>query len=456
MARLEVPVDAAGLAAFRMCFGLLTFVSMVRPLLHGWVTDFFVRPTFFFKYWGFSWVEAWPAWGMYAHHGVLAVLSLFVAAGLFYRVSIFLFFVGFTWLQLVDVTNYLNHYYLVSLLALLLNVVPAHRAWSLDAMRRPELRTETLPAKYTYLLRFQVGVVYFFAGLAKLNADWLLHAQPLGIWLSSRTDTPVVGPLFALPWVWLAMSWSGFLFDTTIVAFLLIGRTRRFAYPVVIAFHAMTWLLFPIGMFPFIMVVSALVFFPPEWPRRVAGWMARLPGNPVRVLPGGRGVQAPRTSTPGWALVLAAAYCALQLLMPLRAHLYGGDVRWHEQGMRFSWRVMVREKNGSITFRVRPRGSDSEWQVSPTHYLTNHQAREMSGQPDLILQLAKHIARDFQARGLGDVEVRVDALVSLNGRPSAHLIDPNVDLTTVEDGLLPASWTLPLPPSPPVKLKGSA
>ena len=40
-------------------------------------------------------------------------------------------------------------------------------------------------------------MVYVFAGLAKLNADWLLDAQPLRIWLAARSDLPIVGPLLA-------------------------------------------------------------------------------------------------------------------------------------------------------------------------------------------------------------------------------------------------------------------
>ena len=41
----------------------------------------------------------------------------------------------------------------------------------------------------------------------------------------------------------------------------------------------------------------------------------------------------------------------------------------------------------------------------------------MAVQPDLILQLAHHIARDFAADGHPGVEVRADARASLNGRP---------------------------------------
>ena len=86
----------------------------------------------------------------------------------------------------------LNHYYLLSLLCLLAVVLPLHRAYSVDAWRRPAIRANAFPSWFTYLLRFQVAVVYFYAGLAKLGEDWLLHAQPLKIWLASRGDTPVL------------------------------------------------------------------------------------------------------------------------------------------------------------------------------------------------------------------------------------------------------------------------
>ncbi|WP_437293803.1 HTTM domain-containing protein [Sorangium sp. So ce426] len=461
------PIDIAWLAAFRALFGLTMCVSMARFIAYGWIDEFFVKPGFHFKYWGLAWVEPLSPAGMHALFWALAALALALALGFMFRVAAPLFVVGFTYLQLIDVTTYLNHYYLASLLGLLLAASPAHRAWSIDALlsRRSE---RSVSAAWLYLLRFQVGVVYTFAGLAKAHADWLLHAQPLRIWLGSRTDMPVLGPLFTHPWAAPLMSWAGFLFDTSIVWLLLCRRLRPFAYAAVILFHVVTRALFPIGMFPVIMVLSALVFFPPEWPRRL---LSRLR---ARALPAHGGAGAPRApqapqpttdepalppaappsrSLRALGLALGAAYCAVQLAMPLRFLAYGGNVRWHEQGMRFSWRVMVREKNGSVTFIVRSRRTGRTWHVSPREYLTRLQEREMAGQPDLILQLSRHIREDFERRGRGPVEVRADALVSLNGRRIARLIDPGVDLAVVSDGLGPAPYILPAPEGPPPHIR---
>jgi hypothetical protein len=117
--------------------------------------------------------------------------------------------------------------------------------------------------------------------------------------------------------------------------------------------------------------------------------------------------------------------------------------------MRFSWRVMTREKNGSVTYVVKQRDTGREWHVSPRSYLTGVQERELAVQPDLILQLAHHIADDFRAKG-HEVSVHADPLVSLNGRRAAPLIDPGVDLTQVRDGLAAKAWILPAPTTPPL------
>jgi vitamin K-dependent gamma-carboxylase len=444
------PVDVVWLSAFRALFGLTMCVSALRFIAYGWIEDLFVTPDFHFSYWGFGWIKPLSPPAMHALLWALAALGLSIAVGLLFRVAALLFVVGFTYLQLIDVANYLNHYYLASLLGLLLAVSPAHRAWSIDALLARSSVT-AIPAAWLYLFRFQVAVVYTFAGIAKAQADWLLHAQPLRIWLGSRTDLPVLGPLLLEEWAAPLMSWAGFLFDTSIAWLLLARRTRPFAYAAVILFHALTRALFPIGMFPVIMVLSALVFFSPSWPRR----LLRRP----RELSGARTPPAPTRPAPrAFGVLLGVSYCAVQLALPLRFLAYGGDVLWHEQGMRFSWRVMVREKNGSITFIVRSKHTGRVWHVTPRSYLTRFQEREMSGQPDLILQLAHHIRDDFERRGRGPVEVRVDALVSLNGRRLARLIDPEEDLASIRDGMGRAAWILKGPDEPPPHIRpiGSA
>lgn len=436
---LAEPVDAASLAVFRMLFGALVAASAVRFLLKGGVARCFVEPITFFHYTGFEWVVPLSATVMTGLYVAQALFGVCIAVGLLHRFASIAFFAVFTYAHLADVSNYLNHYHLVSLLALLLAVVPANRYASLDAKLGIARASDVVPRWSVALLRFQVGLVYVFAAVAKAQPDWLLHGQPLQIWMGSQQGLPIVGPLLGRHDVALALSWAGFLNDALAVPLLLAPRTRRFAFAMIVTFHAVTNQFFNIGIFPWLMPIGATLFFEPSYPRRL---LPKLFGSLRAVSP------EPKAPSRAFAFALAC-FVAIQVLVPLRCFAYGGDVIWHEQGMRFSWRVMVRKKSGSITYRVRIPGRVRDVEVHPRRYLNDFQEREFAGQPDLVLQLAHRIAADVGRTVGHPVEVRADAWVSLNGRPPARMIDPEIDLAKVTDGFAFARYILPTPPGPP-------
>lgn len=427
-------MDGASLGILRILFGGMMVYSLVRFVAQGWIEKVLVAPSFFFKFPGFGWTFVGSPNLLYAQFIVAATLAGMVSIGVFYRTSVVLFWLSFTYLQLLDVTLYLNHYYLVVLVSGLLIFMPAHRCFSVDRWRKG-WRGSSIPRWVIWLLRFQVAVVYLNAALAKLQPDWLLLGEPMGLWMRARTDIPILGPWLNQPWVPLIMSWMGFLYDLTIWLFLLWKPSRPAAYLTVVLFHGLTALFFEIGMFPVIMIVVTTVFFEPDWPRRIGRTRWRRP-RPETI--------SSEPSRLGWvgagAVVL---YMVIQVGLPLRHYFYAGDVLWNERGMRFAWKVMVREKNGDVVYRVRlPSGKERE--VDALHYLTWRQYSDMSGQPDLIYQLGRHIAWDFRRKGLGPVEVRVDAWVSLNGRRPQPLVDPTVDIEALSPSKL-ASWILPGP-----------
>ena len=100
--------------------------------------------------------------------------------------------------------------------------------------------------------------------------------------------------------------------------------------------------------------------------------------------------------------------------MPLRHWAYPGNVRWNEDGYRFSRRVMLTEKTGHIRYRVTDTETGREWLAYPEDYLTPLQVERMAYQPDMILTLAHIIAEDFGG-DLQKAEVRADSLVAFNG-----------------------------------------
>jgi hypothetical protein len=447
--RLFQPVDGASLAVFRMLFGAIMLWEVWRYFSHGWIERYYVDPTFHFTYDGFGWVEPWGETGMRLHFTLLGVLAACIAFGFMYRITAPLFFVGFTYVFLLEQARYLNHFYLISLLALLMAIVPAHRVWSLDRWMASKPWPQTVPTWSLWLLRAQIGIVFVFASVAKWNWDWL-QGQPLGIWLGERTDFAVVGQFFDEHWVALLFSYGGLFLDLLVVPFLLIPVTRPFAFLAALGFHLMNSELFTIGIFPWLALGTALLFFPPDWPRRLATRVRErrwsLPRPPL-ITKVGAPPQGWRLSRPRRALVgVLGVYLALQLFLPLRHLLYPGNVSWTEEGHRFAWHMKLRDKESEARFFAADPATGQSGEIDPLDYVTDWQYDEMAGRPDMIVQLAKHIeVRAREDFDLPDLVVTADVMTSLNGREPARLIDGEVDLTEVE--LTPfesADWIEPL------------
>jgi hypothetical protein len=428
----------------RVAFGLVGVLVAVRTLANGWVESLYAGPSRHFTYAGFGWVAPPPGWGTYALVVTIGATGLLVAVGWHYRIALATFLVAFVWLELVEVTTYLNHYWFVTLFGCTLLVVPAASCWSLDARRRPASASTTVPLGAVWLLRGQVATVYVLAGLAKLNADWLLHGIPLRMWLPTRSHLAVVGPWLDEAWLAIALSWAGAFFDCLIVPALLWKRTRLAAWCAIVAFHVVTWRLFPIGVFPWVMIAVSTLFFEPDWPRRVA---ARFTGR--RVEPTDARAAPKRTERSTRLLVaLGAVWLALQVAMPLRHWFIPGDYRWTNEGYRFAWVVLLTEKGGDASFRVREPTTGREWIETADDLYTPGQWRVMATEPDLIRQAAHAIAA--RQRDLGrEVEVRADAFVSLNGRPAARIVRPDVDLAR-EPWRVHQRWILPAPTTDPL------
>src|SRR6056297_1270006 len=260
---IKTPVEAAPLAVFRILFGVMMLFSIIRFWSYGWIDKLYVQPNYFFSYYGFEWIKPIGEY-TYLIFGICALAAICVAIGYKYVTAITVFFLSFTYIELMDKTTYLNHYYLISLLSFIMIFLPANAYFSVDAARNPKKAYHRIPAWTINCIKLLLGIVYFYAGLAKINSDWLFEAMPLKIWLPSKYDLPLLGDLMQQEWVHYAFSWSGMLYDLFIPFLLLLKRTRFVAFLMVIVFHVLTRVLFPIGMFPFIMIVSALIFFSPK------------------------------------------------------------------------------------------------------------------------------------------------------------------------------------------------
>ena len=429
-------ISNAPVIIFRVLFGFMMSVSIIRFWLNGWIEAFYISPQFHFKYFGFGWVHGLNGSGMYWIFGAMLLSAIAVTLGLLYRVAIIAFFLLFTYVELIDQTTYLNHYYFVSLIAFLLIFIPANKRLALDLKIFKNSYRQFTSAWTINILKFQLFVVYFYAGLAKLSSDWLLHAIPLKIWLPAKSHLPLIGPLLRYEETAYLFSWFGAAYDLAIPFLLLNRKTRPFAFVMVVIFHVSTGILFPIGMFPYIMILSTLIFFSATYHERIVTFLEQVFGLSVYV------ESAERKNLSGFVALLISLYVAFQLTFPFRFLVYPGKLFWHEQGYRFSWRVMLMEKVGNVSFHVL--GANGKVaSVNNAAFLTSLQEKEMSTQPDMILQFAHFLSEEFERRGFERPQVTAEGYVTLNGARSKAFIDSQVDLAKETDSWSHKGWIIP-------------
>lgn len=450
---LNSQTSAAPLAVFRIFFGIMMLFSIIRFWRNGWIEKLYLEPKFHFSYYGFEWVKPLGN-NTYILFVICGLAALAITFGYKYRIAIITFFLSFTYIELMDKTTYLNHYYFVSILSFLLIFLPANAFFSVDNLKK-KATYKNIPKWTIDSIKLLLGIVYVYAGVAKLNSDWLFRAQPLKIWLPSKYDLPFIGEnLMQQDWFHFAMSWSGMLYDLCIPFLLIYKRTRMFAFVLVVLFHVFTRVLFPIGMFPFIMIVSTLIFFETEFHKKVIVFIKKYILNinsqdfeELEIISKKNYIFRNQNII----LPIISLFFIVQLLFPWRYLMYPGELFWTEEGYRFSWRVMLMEKAGSTNFKIVDGKTGKSFYVDNKDFLTSFQEKQMSFQPDFILEYAHYLGNHFTAQGHKNVEVYADSYVALNGRMSTQFIDPTVDLFKEKESFKHKNWILPFKSNIPLK-----
>ena len=242
-------------------------------------------------------------------------------------------------------------------------------------------------------------------------------------------------------WFHYFMSWGGMFYDLLIPFILLYHRTRIFGFLLVIFFHIFTVILFPIGMFPYIMIISSLIFFTPKTHQK----LLEIVTKPFKkVIHSVREINTVYIKREKFAITTVVVFFIIQILFPFRYALYPGELFWNEQGYRFSWRVMLMEKRGYTTFKIVDKENETSFYVMNDEFLTEFQERQMSFQPDFILEYAHFLGDHYKEKGYNDIEVYAESYVALNGRLSKKFVDPTVDLLEEDRGFKNKSWIIPL------------
>ena len=432
------PTDVASLVLFRVGFGLIMFWEISRYFYYGWVEDIYSKPQFHFQYQWFQWIGPLPGDGMYIVFGGLGFLALMISLGLYYRTSSILFFLGYSYVFLIDQAAYNNHFYLICLLSFILALAPLQNSYSLDALRGSVSHAEKLPALWLWLIRFHIGVVYIYGGIAKFDPDWLGGLATKELMLIANRGT-VLEDIIEYAWVPYIYGWVGMLFDLLIPFLMLWKPVRKWAFLAAVLFHINNYFVFPIGIFPVLSLVLTLMFFDADFPKKLApkrlcNWISfyyfkQLSKSEKNQSEGG-GLDS-KTRIPGILLLFIGLYSVVHIVLPFRHLLYPGVTNWHEEGHYFAWRMMLRQKITRIQFNVTHPKTGEQRYADPGDYLNSSQFKVFAGNPGMILLFAHHLDQLVQSNAGFDPIITAKIDVSLNGRQFKKLVDPNLDLSKI-------------------------
>ena len=312
------------------------------------------------------------------------------------------------------------------------------------------------------IFQLQLSITYFYAGLAKINSEWLFDAMPLKIWLPPHYDMPFFGFLMQYEIIAYIFYWTGMFYDLLVPFALFYKKTRIWAYLAVVGFHSITGYLFQIGVFPVVMIALTLIFFEAKYHEKVLNFISSVISKLFKnnkskkyfLFHSSNKKQSSHLLlsplknfqfiSKKWIYVFSI-YLTFQVLFPFRFMLYASQpynetLFWKEEGYRFSWRVMVMEKFGSGTFYVKNPITGREGMVDNSEFLNRHQEKQMSFQPDMILQYAHFLEEKYKTKENPNPIIRAEVYVTLNGRRSQLFFDPNLDLSEIEDSFLEKDW----------------
>lgn len=409
----NTPTSSKQLGIFRILFGIIAMIEVVYYYRVGYVQNIFIAPKLLFSY-DFFPVAVLPEGIMNLLVGGLALSSVLIILGLYFRWAMAYFFLVFTYIFLLDQSNYNNHFYLFSLISFLLCFTNADASYSLTKSRW----ALQIPQWQIRIFQFQIGVVLFFGGVAKINPFWF-DFHPITEFLSVRAEDSGLAFLNHTVTHYVLMI-GGLVFDLAAVFLLLMKRTRMLGLLLAIFFNvANSWLFDDIGSFPLFMLFSLLLFLDDEE-------LNRLPLPRQKTIKSAFKPNSLKRISGGLILV----YILLQMTVPLRHFLYPGYPDWTGEGQRFAWRMKIQHRTfDRITFSLTSKEVDFEEILLPEQHITLHQYTQMANSPQMLVQFAEY------AEGLAKKRnpkmhfmVKCKAKVKFNGSEYVNIFAPNLDI----------------------------
>lgn len=407
---ITMEIDGKYLAIFRMMMGLVLLKESYR--IYKSIFPFYLEPDLQIKWPFLEWLPLFPEKVLYSAAGLIGICGFFILIGLFSRLASAIAVVAYGYFLFLDCSYYNNHYYLIFLILIIFSVCSQDQKWSVSE-KLFHFRGK-VPAWNIGLLRFQIAIVYLFGGFAKLNKDWLSgNTMKASIEAGAYKNIIEAFPGYD-DIVVLVLTHGGWLFDIIVPVLLLLKATRWWIIPVIVVFHVLNIFSLNIGVFPYMMLGSTVLFFGEgiaEQYRRSDLATERVPLN-------------------RYVLSFVIVYMLFQLLFPMRHFLLNGDYNITGEGYNFSWKMKGNavELKQYDFFLIDISKNDT---LKIETNLHQKQFNRLYLSPSSNIYIAHYFKNKFVRDALyqeSDLAANVHVKVIINGGDSRYLIDNQFDI----------------------------
>jgi len=436
---LSQSIDGHVLGLFRIIFGLFMIYEMVDYFQIDLIKNAFFLPKVLFTYDFFHWLQPLPEPMMNALLGVMLACALCITLGLLFRPACLVFGSFYLYFFLLDKALYNNHIYLFILISFLLSFTHADHFFSAkNILRKAGNQIKKIARWEVFILQLQLAIVYFFGGVVKLNHDWLVRMEPMQSMIDGFPVDHFMASIIKQAWMVPFLTYGGALFDLAMPFLLWKKSTRKWALIPLVLFHLPNSQIFgDIGIFPFIMLLSTILFFEVSEIPLLKNLISKKKKGKLQILKGAN-----------WTSKALAIYFIFQFLFPFRGFFLPNSMDWTSVANRFSWRMKIQSREiDTFTFYVQDGPNGAKQPILDMKNLINPmQILKAAHDVRCVKQTADMLAREVKTMGLKDPIVTADVKVRWNGRNAVNTVDPNRDLTKVDyQPFQHLDWVAPMP-----------
>ncbi|XP_051786426.1 vitamin K-dependent gamma-carboxylase [Erpetoichthys calabaricus] len=464
---LNRPTDPASLGMFRFLFGMLMVIDIPQERGMSSLDYKYLDGMDVCRFPLFNFLKPLPMDWMYLLYVVMLFGALGIMLGCLYRISCLMFISTYWYVFFLDKTTWNNHSYLYGLIGFQLTIMDANRYWSIDGLLNLKKKNAHVPLWNYTVLRAQIFIVYFIAGVKKLDGDWVGGYSMNYLsqhWLFDPFRLIFTDEMTSL----IVVHGGGLILDLTAGYLLFFDATRPISIVFVTYFHCMNSQLFSIGMFPYAMLATSPLFCYPDWPRRL---FAKFPICLSGVLPPvmtnlqtsvsclypevelkAKGLTAeqnlqvkPTRASLRHKLgaVFTIIYIAEQFFLPYSHFITQGYNNWTNGLYGYSWDMMVHSRSHQhvkITYRDTKTGDIGY--LNPGVFT---QSRRWKDHGDMLKQYAVCLSHQLTKYNISEPEVYFDIWVSINERFQQRIFDPRVDIVKADWSPFKSNpWLMPL------------